>query len=78
VIVWVCRRPWRWLALAYPVVTLLTVVVTGNHFWADGIVVAVLCAGATLIVAKAYARPPVMPAPLDPSPDLVPEPSAVG
>jgi hypothetical protein len=57
-IVLVCRRPWRWLALGYPILTLLTVVVTGNHFWADGIVVAVLCVGATLIVAKAYARPP--------------------
>ncbi|MDQ1418671.1 MAG: hypothetical protein QOJ52_633 [Acidimicrobiaceae bacterium] len=73
-IVWVCRRPWRWLAVVYPILTLLTVVVTGNHFWADGIVVAVLCAGAALIVAKAYARPPVVRETLDTPPDLVPEP----
>ena len=33
----------RWFALAHPVVTMIVVVVTGNHFWADGIVgVAVL------------------------------------
>lgn len=38
------RTPWRWLVLAYPVLTTLAVVVTANHFWADGIVAAVLLA----------------------------------
>jgi hypothetical protein len=33
---------WRWLALAYPAATTLVVVVTANHFWADGIVAAAL------------------------------------
>lgn len=33
---------WRWLALAYPAATTLAVVVTANHFWADGIVAGVL------------------------------------
>jgi PAP2 superfamily len=33
---------WRWLALAYPTATMLVVVVTANHFWADGIVAEVL------------------------------------
>jgi len=33
---------WRWLALAYPAATMLVVVVTANHFWADGIVAEVL------------------------------------
>jgi hypothetical protein len=37
---------WRWLALLYPALTSLVVVVTANHFWADGIV-----AGALLILA---------------------------
>lgn len=37
---------WRWLALAYPAATTLVVVVTANHFWADGIV-----AGALLLLA---------------------------
>ena len=29
---------WRWLALSYPIMTTLAVVVTANHFWLDGIV----------------------------------------
>jgi len=45
------RSPWRWLVLAYPTLTMLVVVVTGNHFWADGIVAAGL-----LVVALALER----------------------
>jgi hypothetical protein len=41
-VITVSRRRWRWLAAAYPVVTLLVVVVTANHFWLDGIVAALL------------------------------------
>jgi MFS superfamily sulfate permease-like transporter len=40
----VCRSRWRWLALAYPALTMLVVVVTANHFWLDGIAAAVLVA----------------------------------
>jgi len=29
---------WRWLALLYPMMTTLAVIVTANHFWLDGIV----------------------------------------
>jgi PAP2 superfamily len=29
---------WRWLAVLYPVLTTLAVIVTANHFWLDGIV----------------------------------------
>ncbi|MFN2607849.1 MAG: phosphatase PAP2 family protein [Acidimicrobiales bacterium] len=29
---------WRWLVLAHPVVTVVVVVVTANHFWLDGVV----------------------------------------
>jgi hypothetical protein len=36
------RRRWRWLAAGYPVLTMLVVVVTANHFWLDGIVSALL------------------------------------
>ena len=39
---------WRWLALAYPVLTTLVVVVTANHFWLDGIVAALLVVLAVL------------------------------
>ena len=38
------RRRWRWLAAAYPMLTMLVVVVTANHFWLDGIVSGLLVA----------------------------------
>ncbi len=36
------RTRWRWLAVLYPMMTTLAVVVTANHFWLDGIVAALL------------------------------------
>jgi PAP2 superfamily len=36
------RPRWRWLAVTYPVMTSVAVVVTANHFWLDGIVAAAL------------------------------------
>jgi hypothetical protein len=36
------RTRWRWLAVAYPVMTTLAVIVTANHFWLDGIVAALI------------------------------------
>jgi len=38
------RTKWRWLALAYPALTTLAVVVTANHFWLDGIVAGLILA----------------------------------
>jgi PAP2 superfamily len=43
-IITTARSRWRWLALLYPAMTTLTVVVTANHFWADGIVATALLA----------------------------------
>jgi hypothetical protein len=40
------RSPWRWLAVAYPVLTTTVVVVTANHYWLDGIAAGLLVAGA--------------------------------
>ena len=37
---------WRWLAVLYPVLTTLVVVVTANHYWLDGVVAGILVAGA--------------------------------
>jgi hypothetical protein len=48
VIVHVSRSRWRWLALSYPVLTTLAVVVTANHFWLDGAAAVVLLALALL------------------------------
>jgi hypothetical protein len=56
-VVWASTRRWRWVALGYPVLTMFTVVVTGNHYWADGMVAVGLCGVAALIVAKTYGRP---------------------
>ncbi len=38
----ILRSPWRWLFLLHPVLTLAVVVVTGNHYWTDGIVASVI------------------------------------
>ena len=38
------RSRWRWLAAGYPMLTMLVVVVTANHFWLDGIVAGLLVA----------------------------------
>ena len=43
-VITVSRSRWRWLAAGYPLLTLLVVVVTANHFWLDGIVAAMLVA----------------------------------
>jgi hypothetical protein len=53
----VVRNRWRWLALAHPVVTLVAIVATANHFWLDAAVAGVLVAAvATVTVAPAMRR----------------------
>ncbi|MDQ1034951.1 hypothetical protein QFZ75_001367 [Streptomyces sp. V3I8] len=47
------RSRWRWLWLLHPLVTLLVIVGTANHYWFDAIV-----AGALLGIALAVLRPP--------------------
>jgi len=51
-VITVSRSRWRWLAAAYPVLTLLVVVVTANHFWLDGIAAGLLVA-LVLVVQRA-------------------------
>ncbi|MFB7668945.1 phosphatase PAP2 family protein [Kitasatospora sp. NPDC056138] len=41
-VVRVARGPWRWLVVLHPLITVLVVVVTANHFWADGLVAVAL------------------------------------
>jgi|SRR5689334_8666648 len=45
----VTRGPWRWAWLAHPALTLLVVVVTGNHYWMDGIVAAALLVAVQMV-----------------------------
>ena len=42
----VLNTRWRWLALLHPVLTVLVVVATGNHYWLD-----VIAAGALIVLA---------------------------
>ncbi len=41
---------WRWLVLAHPVLTVLAVVATANHWWLDGVVAAMILGAAYLVV----------------------------
>jgi hypothetical protein len=50
-IVLVSSSRWRWLFLAHPVMTVVVVTATANHWWLDGVV-----AVATLVVAAAVDR----------------------
>jgi hypothetical protein len=53
-VVAVSSHPWRWWALAHPVLTFAIVVLTANHWWLDGIV-----AVALLVVIRIVARAPI-------------------
>jgi hypothetical protein len=62
-VAWACVRigggPWRWAAVVHAVLTVLVVVSTANHFWADGIVAVVvlaLCAVVCHAAERAIAR----------------------
>ncbi|GHF22743.1 inositol phosphorylceramide synthase [Streptomyces werraensis] len=55
----VTRSVWRWLWLLHPLVTLLVIVGTANHFWLDAIAAAALL-GLALAAAR---RPRHVPAP---------------
>jgi PAP2 superfamily len=48
IVIRTARTRWRWLAVFYPMMTTLAVVVTANHFWLDGIVAAL-----TLVIVLA-------------------------
>jgi len=54
------RSRWRWLWLAHPACTLVVIVTTGNHFWLDAAVAAMLLAAAERTV-RAHALPGVHP-----------------
>jgi hypothetical protein len=58
-IIMVSRSRWRWLAIAYPVLTSYVVVVTANHYWLDG-VAALIVLGAVIVSLRRF------------TPDLVP------
>ncbi|AGZ43470.1 phosphatase PAP2 family protein [Actinoplanes friuliensis] len=53
----------RWLWLAHPLLTLLVVVGTANHYWLDAIVVSVLLAAILRLTTTAERRPAPPPVP---------------
>ncbi|MGW7102820.1 phosphatase PAP2 family protein [Streptomyces sp. NPDC054838] len=72
------RSRWRYLWLLHPLVTLLVVVGTANHYWLDAIVATVLLGAALLLlprpvaeVPEAAAASPAGAPPGAPSPDAV-------
>jgi PAP2 superfamily len=56
---------WRWLILLHPVLTMLVVVITANHFWLDGLVAVGLLG---LIVVALRATESVIGTPEPPAP----------
>ena len=55
VLILVTRSRLRWLWLVHPVITVLVVVVTANHYWLDGIVALILL-GCCLPIVTSYRR----------------------
>jgi hypothetical protein len=49
---------WRWLIVVHPVVTMYAVMVTGNHWWLDGIVAVAILALSMAVVRPS--RPPAV------------------
>ena len=49
------RSRWRWLWLAHPIITILVVVATANHWWLDG-AVGIALLGIAIAVATALDR----------------------
>lgn len=54
-VVWMGTSRARWLILAHPIITVLVVVVTANHYWADALAASVLVAGAWWITQQRIA-----------------------
>lgn len=57
--VWQSR--WRWLWVAHPVITVLVVTVTANHYWLDGLVAVGLLAPSMVIARRGIRDVPAWP-----------------
>jgi hypothetical protein len=51
-VITISRSRYRWLITAHPVLTILAVTVTANHYWLDGAVAAVLVVWAVFAIAR--------------------------
>ena len=52
---------WRWAVLLHPALTAMVVVVTGNHFWLDGVVAVALIPPALAVLWLARTLAPRLP-----------------
>ena len=59
---------WRWLWLLHPLVTLLVIVGTANHFWLDALAAAALVGLALAVVRRPRHAPAPAPVPRPRSP----------
>ena len=46
--------PWRWLVVAHPVMTLLAVAVTANHWWLDGVAAGAILGASVVLDALVH------------------------
>ncbi|MFE2283688.1 phosphatase PAP2 family protein [Streptomyces sp. NPDC059443] len=69
---------WRFLWLLHPLVTLLVVVGTANHYWLDAIVATLLLGAALLLVPRPAVRSLVAARSVPAQRRAVPEPATVG
>lgn len=51
------RTRWRWLAVVHPVLTVLVVTVTANHWWLDDVAALVLLAAVVALCRRVRLRP---------------------
>lgn len=58
----ITRSRWRWIGVAHAVITSVAVVVTANHYWADGLVALVMVVVAVRFVDRR--RPAAVPEPV--------------
>jgi hypothetical protein len=64
----VAPGPWRYIGVVHATATIFAVVATGNHYWADGFVAALLIVGtiaAQALVRRLWAAPARLPAARD-------------
>lgn len=55
-VVLIGRRPWRWLAVVHPVITLVAITATANHYWLDAAVAGMLVVLGLVVANRAPAR----------------------
>jgi hypothetical protein len=83
-VVTISTSKWRWLVLLHPILTILAVTATANHWWLDGVVAGIVlgvayCAQLAVSAIRARLWPPVLPASIgDTEPAVAAETSSEG